>query len=918
MTRLGPPDRPPVSPPSRSTFLKIGFVILLLIAAVQSITFYVENLWFESLGFESVYWYQIKAQSLTFIAFFAATTFLLWLLFRLVIPASRGPRRAMFEVNGQEVFLPGLDNIRSLARPVAILIGIILSLGFSHEWQRFAMFLNRPEASAAVDPVFGLPIPFFLFTLPMLSLISGWLMTISVITLIAAVVLSIADRSAQFRGVSTALGLLLASLAFRTIVGRYELLLDEHRLFAGADYVARHVLVPGMMVTAIALAFGAILAWTNIVVGRIRFLIFALAIPAVIFLFAGGLIPFYVTTFIVRPNELERERPFIKSNIQFTRQAYNLDNIEEVPFDPRLTGATFNPADHGPTLDNIRLWDWRALQDTLRQIQEIRTYYDFPDVDVDRYTIDGKTVEVMLAARELSLNKLPAGSRSWVNDRLNYTHGYGVTMNAVSHFTREGLPQFILSNMPVESTKPEIQVKRPEIYYGELSDWPVYVKTRQKEFNYAGGNTNNYSTYEGSGGIRMGGLLRRLLLAYEIGDIANVPFSDDITEDSVLLMRRDINRRVSTIAPFLTFDGDPYLVVGEDGALYWIIDAYTASDRYPYSRHIDLDNRSINYLRNSVKTVVDAYNGNVSFYVFDPTDPLINAYQKMFPALFKARSEMPAFLQKHIRYPELMLKTQASMYQTYHVSDEQVFLFKEDIWTVAQQGRTQGGRGNPDNGSIEPFFVLMRFPGETNLEFVSILPFTPSKRNNLIGWLGARSDGDAYGKLRAYHLPKTKFVDGPLQIQARIDQNPDLSSQLTLWNQQGSKVIRGNLLVLPLNDTLLFAEPIYLQAERSPMPELRLVVLATQDRLGYGTTFNEALQRLLAGGSEAPTSPTPSSPTTRTAAPNTATDVRGMIDQANRALADYRRLTSEGKLGEAGAKLDELKRILEELTKRRE
>jgi uncharacterized membrane protein (UPF0182 family) len=639
---------------------------------------------------------------------------------------------------------------------------------------------------------------------------------------------------------------------------------------------------------------------------RIRNLALAGAIPAFTYLIAGILVPGYVSTFVVRPNELVRESPYIRNNIASTRQAFGLDHMEEVPFEPRLSNAVFNPADHADTLENIRLWDWRALQSTLRQVQEIRTYYDFPDIDVDRYTINGKPREMMLGVRELSLNKLPAGSQNWVNERLIYTHGYGVTMNPVSQFTKEGLPDFVLSNMPVESSEPDIRVTRPEIYFGEITDWPVYVKTRQKEFNYPEGEANNYSTYEGTNGIPMGSLPRRLLLAWSVNDLTKVPFSDDVTADSALLVHRNIRERVEMLAPFLTFDQDPYIIVGSDGHLYWMIDAFTTSSRYPYARHLNLGNSSLNYIRNSVKAVVDAYSGAVHFYVFDSADPMIQTYQRMFPTLFEAQDQMPDFIRAHVRYPELLFRIQASIYATYHVENEQVFYNREDVWTIAQQGRSQQGTTASD--VIEPFFVLTRFPGESELEFVSILPFTPANRNNLIGWMAGRSDGAKYGTIRSYRFPKTRFVDGPLQIQARIDQDSQLSSQLTLWNQQGSTVIRGNLLVLPLDDVLLFAEPMYLQAERSPMPELRLVVLATQDRLAYASRFPDALSSLLEGR---PTTITQNSSTSAASSPPPTPNSRSVIDRANQALGDYQKLTAEGKLGEAGMKLEELKRILQ-------
>jgi uncharacterized membrane protein (UPF0182 family) len=914
--------RPPRYLPPRDFRARRGLVgrlvilLLLLIAAFQSISFYVESLWYASLGFESVYWYRLRAQFLVFLAVALVTALVLWIIFRLVAPPPGYTRRPFLQFGQEAIAIPTADTLKRFALPVATVIGIFFGLAFSSDWTTFTLFLNRTPTPAIADPIFGRPPSFYLFTLPLLESVAGWFLAVAIIGLIVALLLSAVDLLASFRGVSMALAVLMVATAFQIYVGRFALLVEEHGLFTGVRYVDQNIVIPGLLFVVAALLVGAAIAAANIWLARLHNLILAVGIPAVTYIVAAGIAPFYVSTFVVRPNELVRETPYIKSNIEFTRRAFALDRVEEVPFEPRLTNAVFDPAKHADTLDNIRLWDWRALQSTLRQIQEIRTYYDFPDIDVDRYTINGKPQAMMLAARELSLNKLPAGSRNWVNERLIYTHGYGVTMNSVSRFTREGLPEFVLFNMPVESTQPEISLKRPEIYFGEITDWPVYVKTRQKEFNYPEGEANNYSTYEGSGGIRMGSFFRRLVIAWTVGDIMKVPFADDITADSALLMRRNIRERVSELAPFLLFDQDPYIVVGADGALYWIIDGFTASDRYPYARHLTVQGRQLNYMRNSVKAVVDAYNGTVRFYVFDGADPLVQSYQKMFPQLFTDAKDMPEFLRAHVRYPELLVRAQASIYAVYHVENEQVFYNREDIWTVAQQGRSQQGQGSAD--TIEPYFILMRFPGDTQLEFVAILPFTPANRNNLIGWIGARSDGDKYGTLRAYRFPKTRFVDGPLQIQARIDQDPQLSSQLTLWNQQGSTVIRGNLLVMPMDDTLLFVEPIYLQAERSPMPELRLVVLATQDRLAYATRFPEALMRLLQGVPSTTAAPEQVQARQQPAASPSippSSDIRSLVDRANQALADYRKLTSEGKLAEAGARLDDLKRTLEDMNR---
>jgi uncharacterized protein len=914
---MRPPTHLP-APDFRSTrglVVRLAILVFLLIAAFQSISFYVESLWYDSLGFESVYWYRLRAQSLVFLAVAALTTMALAVIFRLVTPPPGYARRPFLRFGQEEIVIPTSDSLKGLAIPVAVLFGVFFGISFASDWSTFALFFNRVATPGDPDPIFGQSLSFYLFTLPVLQAVAGWFIAICIIGMIAAIVLAATDMLASFRGVSLALCLLLIAAAFQIYVSRYGLLIQDNGLFTGVRYVDQNIVIPGLLFVMAALLVGAVVAAVNIRAAKPRNLVLAVGIPAVTYVIAGVIAPLYVTTFVVRPNELVRETPYIKKNIEFTRKAFALDHVEEIPFEPRLTNAVFDPANHADTLDNVRLWDWRALQSTLRQIQEIRTYYDFLDIDVDRYVINGKPQAMMLAARELSINKLPSGSQNWVNERLIFTHGYGVTMNPVSRFTKEGLPEFVLSNMPVESSQPEISVKRPEIYFGEITNWPVYVKTRQKEFNYPEGDANNYNTYAGTGGVRMGSLLRRLLIAWSIGDIMKVPFSDDISADSVILMRRNIRERVSELAPFLLFDPDPYIVVGADGGLYWIIDAFTGSDRYPYARQIGVQGTRLNYIRNSVKAVVDAYNGSVRFYVFDSADPVIKAYQNTFPQLFTDSKEMPDFLRAHVRYPELLFRVQASIYSMYHVENEQVFYNREDLWTVAQQGRSQQGQGAAD--SIEPFFVLMRFPGDTELEFVSILPFTPANRNNLIGWIGGRSDGDKYGTLRAYRFPKTRFVDGPLQVQARIDQDPQLSSQFTLWNQQGSTVIRGNLLVMPMNDTLLFVEPVYLQAERSPMPELRLVVLATQDRLAYSNRFPEAMTRLLQGA-EPITTASANVPEVRQPPPATRaaeTSIRMLIDRANQALADYRRLTSEGKLGEAGAKLDDLNRILEELNR---
>jgi uncharacterized membrane protein (UPF0182 family) len=487
----------------------------------------------------------------------------------------------------------------------------------------------------------------------------------------------------------------------------------------------------------------------------------------------------------------------------------------------------------------------------------------------------------------------------------------------VNGFTTEGLPNFFLSNMPVQSTVPGLKVTRPELYFGELTDTDVYVKTRQQEFDYPQGQANNLTSYDGTGGIVVGGFLRRVGLAIDRGDLGTLPFSDDVNAGSRLLMRRNIRERVARLAPFLVFDKDPYMVVGDDGRLSWVMDAFTVSDSYPYSTHYGLGDQTVNYMRNSVKAVVDAYNGTTTFYVFDAADPVIAAYRGIFPTLFRDASEMPADLRRHVRYPEALFKLQSEVYGLYHMTNPQVFFNREDLWTVATETVTDAD-GQQVVRAMQPNFVLMKLPGGDAEEFVEILPFTPANRNNLIGWIAGRSDGANYGNAVVYDFPKTRLIDGPQQIEARIDQNAQLSGQLTLWNQQGSHVLRGSLLVIPSGKALLYAEPIYLQAQQSPMPELRLVVLALQDKLAYGTTFEAALRSLfggetssLAAGDAGQVVPTV---VAAKGAVQPVEDRDGLIAEASRDFDEYQRLTAAGKLGEAGQKLEALKAALGKLS----
>ena len=919
----------------------IVLIVLLagtLLATSRLLSVYISALWFSSLGYSSVYWYIFKLKvglligAAVLTALFLGATF--WLFQRLF--GSYAFEQRTIILNNQPFKFSPAKIIRPLGWLLSVVFGLIYGVTVRDDWQKFALYWHQP-ATTTSDPIFGKSLGFYLFSLPVYEAVSTWFLGVSFIILCAALAYSLLglpqrvlkptvrwSSGAAFRAVCCALALFLVVLSWRTYLARFPFLWDDHQTFAGVTYTEAHYVLPALLMVCIALIVAAVISLVNaFAVRRFRLLVIALSLPLVVYVIGVLLVPSYVQSFIVKPNELDRETPFITHNIEWTRKGFGLDQIELREFPAEPTVQALDIANNRESFENIRLWDWKALQDTLKQIQAIRTYYDFQDVDVDRYSVSGQMRQTMVAPREINDAKLPESSRNWVNERLIYTHGYGITMNNANGFTPEGLPQFVISNMPVESTAPDIKVTRPEIYFGELTDRDVYVKTKQKEFDYPQGDTNTYTSYEGTGGIKIGGVLRRTLLAWAVGDLSKLPFSDDVTSESHILIHRRISEIVNGVAPFLTYDKDAYIVVAADGRLYWMIDGFTQSATLPYSSHHNFDGRNVNYVRNSVKVVIDAYNGTVRFFVFDKQDPIIAAYRQIFPALFEDAGNMPADLRAHIRYPESLVRAQGEMYGLYHTQSPQVFFQREDVWNVANQIGVNT-EGKKESRPIDPYYVMMQLPGEQKKnEFVLILPFTPASRNNMIGWLAGRCDGENYGKLLVYNFPKSRLIDGPLQIEARIDQNAQLSGQFTLWNQQGSTVIRGHLLVIPIGKSLVYVEPIYLQANTSPMPELRLVVLATQDKLAYGQNFAEAMNGLFGESAKAPEQTKPQSDSTQppastaqpTPSPANTQNLQQLVNQAIQEFDDYQRLTSQGKLGEAGQKLEQHKRTLEEIRK---
>ncbi|HLM24429.1 MAG TPA: UPF0182 family protein [Pyrinomonadaceae bacterium] len=921
-----------VGPSPKRRRLKIWIVIvagLLLLSLSRILSIYISSLWFGSLGYSSVYWYVLKVKLALFAGSAVVTALLLsatFLLFQRLFGAYAFEKRTIILNNQPFQFSPA-KFIRPLGWVIAALFGLIYGFSLKEHWRQFALFWNQP-ATNIHDPIFGKSLSFYLFSLPFYDLVSSWLLGVTFIILCAALaywllglpqtVLKPSVRwssGAAFRAVCCALALFLLVLSWRTYLSRFPFLWQDHPIFSGVTYTEAHYTLPALLIVAVALIIAAIILLVNaFAVRRFSLLLIALALPLAAYVIGIVLVPSYIQGVIVKPNELDREAPYIGYNIEWTRRGFGLDQIELREFEADPSIEALDLPNNRESLENIRLWDWRALQDTLRQIQAIRTYYDFPDVDVDRYVVGGKTRQMMNAPREINDDKLPASSRNWINERLIYTHGYGVTMNSANGFTPEGLPQFVLSNMPVQSSAPEIKVTRPEIYFGELTNRYVYVKTKQNEFDYPQGDTNTYTTYEGTGGIRIGNRFRRMLLAWSVGDLSKLPFSDDVTRESRVLINRNIREIVNGVAPFLTYDKDPYIVVSNEGRLFWMMDAFTESSYFPYSTHHEAAGNRLNYIRNSVKVVIDAYNGTARFYVFDDKDPIIAAYRRIFPNLFQDANQMPADLRAHVRYPETLVRAQGEVYNLYHTQNPKVFFQREDVWNIAQQ-ITITDKGEKQSEAIDPYFVLMQLPGEQQRnEFVLILPFTPASRNNMIGWMAGRSDGENYGKLVVYNFPESKVIDGPVQIEARIDQNAQLSGQFTLWNQQGSRVVRGHLLVIPIGRSLIFVEPVYLQAQRSPMPELRLVVLATQEKLGYGQSFGEAMNSLFGEAAKAAETPEPGpGPTQPAPSATPAQDLQQLVNRAIQEFDEYQRLTSQGKLGEAGQKLEQHKHTLEEI-----
>lgn len=855
-------------------WVTFGALALVLLVLLSLTGYYTDFLWFQSLGFSAVFIKTLVARLRLGALIFVSVGTILAVNFAFVRPRLWPP--AGIHLEGEA--MDGAGILRAILGPLAeafsprrlkayfILAGYALALligvNLSAQWLVFERFLAQ-NPFGVTDPIFGKDVAYYVFSLPVLEFGYDLLMATLALALIGTALLyflnravGLVDGSLEITPPAKAHLSILAGLLFLVKaggyrLGMYKLLYSPVGVVFGAGYADVHAHVPAFKVlTVMAAALGLLL----IINGRLRRL--NLVFISIIVLVASSFLlgtayPYFVQQFTVTPNEIARETPYIQNGIKFTRLAHDLINVQERDFPVKSDLSATDLADNKATIENVRLWDYRPLKDTYSQLQEIRLYYNFNDVDIDRYTVGGRYRQVMISPREMNVDALTASARTWQNLHLKYTHGYGVVMSPTTEFTTEGLPHLWIKDIPPHSSVPEIKVTRPEIYYGELTNQYVIVKTKTPEFDYPVGDANATSFYQGTGGVHLSNALKKLAFALRL-ESYQMLLTDAITTDSRVMLYRNIAQSVQKLAPFLELDPDPYIVVGDDGRLFWIQDAYTTTNRYPYSQPL-YGKLDLNYIRNAAKVVIDAYNGDVTFYLFDTKDPLVKAYQKIFPTLFKPYTEMRPDLKRHIRYPALMFEVQAYMYQTYHMMDPVVFYNKEDVWDIPQQTTSNPASASsnvavsqPGSASplVEPQYIITRLPGEGNAEFIQMLPYAPVNKTNMIAWLAARSDADRYGQLVVFKFPKQQLVYGPRQVDARIDQDPLIAQNLTLWGQKDARTIRGQLMVIPIKDSILYVEPLYLQATGNKFPELKRVILAYGDRVVMSETLEQGLQQI--------------------------------------------------------------------------
>jgi uncharacterized membrane protein (UPF0182 family) len=900
--------------PRLGRFVGLIVIALVVLTAPQLVRFYTDWLWFGELGFRQVFTTILRTQSLLFVSGFVLS--LVWCALNVkVAVATMGDRRPTFVTReGIEVQMPGRDQIQRLALSALTVVAGLIGLYAANQWNVWLAYLNA-EPFGQSDPVLGYDVGFYVFSLPVWQQLRGVAQVLVVLAglvagglyLVSGSLVTVSGFGGRFsmtRAVrlhlSALVGVFFLLLALAAYLSRAEHLLQPTALIFGGSYADVMGRMPASLLLAGVCVIGAALAAVQAYSTRNWPIPVAIGLYVAVAL-GGEVYSSVLQRFVVAPNEQTRESPYIQYNIDATRRAFALDGVEESQLsgDALLTSADIKR--NAATLENVRLWDHEPLLETFGQIQEIRTYYEFDAVDNDRYRINGNLRQVMLSARELNSASLP--NRTWVNERLTFTHGYGLTLGPVNEVTSEGLPVLFVRDLPPVTT-PGFTIDEPSLYFGELSNDYVIVKTRTREFHYPRGDDNVFKEYDGKGGVLLSSLWRKLLFAFRFGAY-QIVLSDDITPESRVLFNRNIGTRVRTIAPFLDFDRDPYLVLAE-GRLFWIYDAYTTSSRYPYSAPV---NNRINYVRNSVKFVIDAYDGTTTAYLADGSDPIIGAYSRAFPGLFVPMSQMPDVLRAHVRYPEDIFALQARMYTTYHMTQPAVFYNREDQWEVPTID--EGGEARP----MEPYYTIMRLPGEQEAEFIQMLPYTPRRRDNLAAWLVARSDGENYGKLRVFEFPKQKLVFGPRQVVA-------------LWNQQGSQVIWGTLMVIPVEESLIYVRPLYLKANTGRIPELTRVIVAYQNQIVMEETLEAGLAQIFGerSGEERPAAPSGDNQTAApAAAPGTAPAAGAAAPAATAAMgtlaaearAHYDRAIAAQKAGDWAKYGEEIRALGEALERMR-
>jgi len=816
------------------------------------LNYYGDWLWFNNLNYGSVFNTMIIAKVVTFILFFLI--FVLFFSLHIRIANKRGvPTREKMHIQEDDPRQFILDIYKGKAifwiwAVLILFLGIIKGSNAIGQWNNFLQFIHASSFGIS-EPIFGKDAGFYVFKLPVYQFITSWYLYMVVLTFIAVSISYYLDNSIYTidkgfqlpklvrRHLLSLAGFFVLGISASYFLKLYNILYSSHGAAYGPSYVDVHAQIPAYWIISILSIAVTLVLFLSPVFRKKKIILYAaggwlLALIGIVWIYPG-----LVEQYIVKPNELEKETPYILNNIKFTREAYGLNKIKAEPFPVDETITYKDIQENQLTIGNIRLWDRRPLIQTYKQIQEIRLYYNFKSVQIDRYNFD-KYTEVALAARELPVSQIPDRAQTWVNIHLIYTHGYGVVMNPVNEILPNGMPNLIVQDIP-PTTKLPLSLKQMGIYYGEESDQFVLVNTTAKEFDYPKGDDNVYTNYAGQGGVRISGLFKRIVYAWKFSDI-KILLTGYLTDQSRIMFYRNISQRDKIIAPFLSYDSQPYLVVGEDGQLYWIHDAYTTSNMFPYSEPISstLSEQSLNYINNSVKVVINAYNGDVSYYVINPKDPIIQTFEKIYPKLFKPFSDMPEFLKSHIRYPTDLFNIQTQMYCIYHMTDPKVFYNQEDYWDVPNESY------NNSPQKMFPYYIIMRLPGTKEEEYILMLPLTPSKKDNMIAWLCARCDSPNYGDLIVYSLPKDKLIYGPMQVEARINQQPDISSELTLWGQQGSQVFKGNQLIIPIKNSFLYVEPVYLQSEQGKIPELKRVIVAYNDQIEMRETLDESLQAI--------------------------------------------------------------------------